>query len=157
MKNFFIGIFLIFIAYTATGQNTPLVETIDIVEQKKSNKEIKINGQKFILKKDSLGIYPIVQHKPSYPYGEKALKEYLRSDLIYPQDARRDSFMGTVKVRMIVRNDGSITDVKVIKGIGRGCDEEAIRLIKSMPKWKPAMNDGKAVSVYYIIPIAFSF
>jgi periplasmic protein TonB len=114
-------------------------------------------GQSIFPEKDSLGIYLIVPHKPSYPFGEKALKSYLQTSLIYPQSAIKDSIVGIVKVKMIVRDDGSITDVKVVKSLGHGCDEEALRLIKSMPKWKPAMKDGKAVSVYYIVPVSFSF
>lgn len=62
---------------------------------------------------------------------------------------------GTVYVQFVVEKDGSISDVKVLRGIGGGCDEEAVRVVKSMPKWKPGKQRGQPVRVYYTLPIDF--
>ena len=73
----------------------------------------------------------------------------------YPAQARRMGVEGKVFVQFVVDKDGSLTDVKAVKGIGAGCDEEAVEIVKSAPKWKPGKQRGKAVRVRMIIPITF--
>ncbi len=92
---------------------------------------------------------------PEYPDGEKALYRYLAENIHYPEQAKADSIEGKVFVRFIVRDNGDIVNVEVERGIGGGCDEEALRVIKSMPKWIPATSEGKVVNVQYVIPINF--
>ena len=83
------------------------------------------------------------------------LGEYLSTNMMYPIAAKKANIQGRVIVRFIVTEDGSISDVTVIRGIGGGCDEEAARVIKAMPKWKPGKMTGKPVKVYYTQPITF--
>ena len=92
---------------------------------------------------------------PEYPDGEKALYKYLAENIHYPEQAKADGIEGKVFVRFIVRDNGDIVNVEVERGIGGGCDEEAMRVIKSMPKWIPATSEGKVVNVQYVIPINF--
>jgi TonB family protein len=92
---------------------------------------------------------------PEYPDGENALYKYLAENIHYPEQAKADSIEGKVFVRFIVRDNGDIVNVEVERGIGGGCDEEAMRVIKSMPKWIPATSEGKLVNVQYVIPINF--
>lgn len=83
------------------------------------------------------------------------LNEYLSKKLKYPELAKENNVQGRVTVQFVVNEDGSISEAKVLKGIGGGCDEEALRVINNMPRWKPGMHNGKAVRVYMNIPIVF--
>ena len=83
------------------------------------------------------------------------LNAFISKNIQYPELARTNGIEGRVAVQFVVNEDGSITDVKVTRGIGGGCDEEAVRVIKSMPKWKPGRNNGVPVKVYFTQPITF--
>ena len=100
-------------------------------------------------------IFQIVEEMPSYPGGEQKLMEYVFKNIKYPQIARETGIQGRVFVGFVVEPDGSVSNVKVLRGIGGGCDEEAMRVVKSMPKWKPGKQRGKAVRVSYMLPVNF--
>ena len=100
--------------------------------------------------------FKVVEQDPEYPGGDEARMSFLRSNLKYPQMARETGIQGTVYVGFIVEKDGSITQVTILRGIGGGCDEEAIRVAKMMPKWKPGKQRGKEVRVSYSMPIKFT-
>ena len=100
-------------------------------------------------------VYQIVEEMPEFPGGMQKLMEFLSNNIQYPQVAREEGIQGRVFVGFIVEPDGSISNVKVQRGIGSGCDEEAVRVIKSMPKWEPGKQRGQAVHVSYQIPINF--
>ena len=100
-------------------------------------------------------IFQIVEEMPSFPGGEQKLLEYVAKNTKYPQIARESGIQGRVFIGFVVETDGSISNVKVLRGIGGGCDEEAVRVIKSLPKWKPGKQRGKAVRVSYQIPVNF--
>ena len=92
---------------------------------------------------------------PEYPGGDQAMMDFVAKNVQYPQEARDKEISGRVLVSFIVEKDGSITEVKVVKGIGGGCDEEAVRVVKAMPKWKPGKDKGKPVRVSYMMPFTF--
>ena len=92
---------------------------------------------------------------PEFPGGKNGLKRYFRKNYTYPQAARESGIEGTVFIRFVVKEDGSISDIAVLKGLGFGCDDEAIRLVRKMPKWIPGEHDGKRVAVYKTMPIGF--
>ena len=100
-------------------------------------------------------IFQIVEEMPAFPGGEGKLMEYVSKNIKYPQIARETGIQGRVFVGFVVEPDGSISNVKLLRGIGGGCDEEAMRVIKSLPKWKPGKQRGKAVRVSYQIPVFF--
>jgi len=100
-------------------------------------------------------IFQIVEEMPAYPGGEGKLMEYVAKNIKYPQIARETGIQGRVFVGFVVEPDGSVSNVKVLRGIGGGCDEEAIRVVKGMPKWKPGKQRGKAVRVSYMLPVNF--
>ena len=104
---------------------------------------------------DKNGVYQIVEEMPQYPGGENALMDYVSKNVVYPKEAQEKGISGRVFVGFIVEKDGSVSNVKVLRGIGGGCDEEAVRVIKGMPKWKPGKQDGKPVRVSYMMPIIF--
>lgn len=107
------------------------------------------------MKPNADGVYQIVEEMPSFPGGDQKLMEYIANNINYPHEARDKGIEGRVFIRMVIEKDGSVSNVKLLRGIGGGCDEEAVRVISSMPKWKPGMQDGKPVRVSYQIPINF--
>ena len=92
---------------------------------------------------------------PEYPGGDQAMMKFVAENVQYPEEAKEKGISGRVLVSFIVEKDGSIGEVKVVKGIGCGCDDEAVRVVKAMPKWKPGTDKGKAVRVNYMLPITF--
>lgn len=100
-------------------------------------------------------IFTIVEENPDFPGGEEARMKYLQENIKYPQMARESGIQGTVYATFVVEPDGRITNVGILRGIGGGCDEEAIRVIKNMPRWKPGKQRSKAVRVQFNMPIRF--
>lgn len=100
-------------------------------------------------------IFTIVEDMPTFPGGEKAMFEYLGKNTKYPTLAKESGIQGVVYVTFVIEKDGSVSDVKVLRGIGGGCDEEAVRVVKSMPSWAPGKQRGKPVKVQYNLPYRF--
>ena len=100
-------------------------------------------------------VYEIVEQMPEFPNGQETLMQYIAEQVKYPAEAKKAGAQGRVFVGFIVEPDGSLSDFKVLRGIGFGCDEEALRVVKSMPKWQPGMQRGKAVRVKYLVPVNF--
>ena len=99
--------------------------------------------------------FTVVEKMPTYPGGYQALYKYIGKKIRYPSQARKMGVEGKVFINFTVDKDGSITSIKVLRGIGSGCDEEAIRVITKMPKWKPGKQRGKSVKVSMTLPITF--
>lgn len=93
---------------------------------------------------------------PSFPGGVKEKNKYFRLNIKYPPVARRNKTQGTVYLSFIVETNGDITNIKVLRGIGDGCDEEAVRVVKQMPPWKPGKQNGYDVRVQVVMPLVFS-
>jgi TonB family protein len=100
-------------------------------------------------------IFTVVEEQPEFPGGSPALYRYLGDNIVYPKAAQRANVSGRVFVKFIIKKDGSIENVTILRGIGFGCDEEAVRVIQSSPKWKPGKQKGKAVDVYYNMPVVY--
>ena len=100
-------------------------------------------------------IFTVVDTEPQFPGGKDALERFIRDNLRYPQMALDNRVQGKVYVTFVVEEDGSISNPKLLRDIGVLCGEEAIRMVKSMPKWKPGMKDGKPVRVQYNLPVRF--
>lgn len=101
-------------------------------------------------------IFTVVEEQPAFPGGDEARIKFLQDNIKYPEEAKELGVQGKVFVTFVVEVDGSITDVKVLRGIGAGCDEEAIRVVKSMPKWVPGKQRGVPVRVQFNLPIKFT-
>ncbi len=106
--------------------------------------------------KNDKGVYTVVEKMPSYVGGDDARIKFMVENINYPEAALKKGVQGKVFVTFIVRANGSVTDVKVLRGIGSECDEEAVRVIKLMPKWNPGTQSGKPVDVQYNLPIRFA-
>jgi len=100
-------------------------------------------------------VFTIVEQMPSFPGGDQKMYEYLGKNIKYPQIARESGIQGRVFVNFVVEPDGHVSNVNVMRSLGGGCDEEAMRVVKAMPKWKPGKQRGKAVRVSYILPVNF--
>jgi len=104
---------------------------------------------------EAQAIFTIVEEMPSFPGGDIERNKFLAKNIVYPQQASENGIQGTVYVSFIVDTDGKIEDVKILRGIGGGCEEEALRVVKLMPRWKPGKQDGKTVRILYTMPIYF--
>lgn len=105
------------------------------------------------VKEDEL--FNFVEQMPEFPEGPAAMQKFIRDNLHYPEEARLKKIEGTVVVQFIVTKEGKITNVTLIRGIGYGCDEEAVRVTQSMPDWKPGKYKNKEVPVNFTLPIKF--
>ena len=100
-------------------------------------------------------VYSVVEDMPEFPGGMGAMNIYIAKNLRYPPDAVEAKISGKVFVSFIVGKEGQITEVDVLRKLYPSLDMEAIRVVKSMPKWKPGMQNGKPVKVKYNLPVAF--
>jgi periplasmic protein TonB len=97
----------------------------------------------------------IAEKMPQFPGGDVEMMKFIRDNLKYPAKAQEAGVTGRVVVNFVVGRDGKITQIKIVRGIGSGCDEEAIRVLQKMPPWTPGQMGGKAVPVYFTFPIQF--
>lgn len=100
-------------------------------------------------------IFVFVEEFPSYPGGDEALYAFLGKNIQYPDLARETGITGTVVVKFVVEKDGSITRASILREIGGGCGKEALRVVNSMPKWKPGKQSGKPVRTEFTLPVQF--
>ena len=106
-------------------------------------------------KEEETKVFDVVEQMPSFPGGPSALMQYLSSNIKYPVVAEENGVQGRVVCTFVVEKDGSITDVRVIKSVDPSLDKEAMRVVKSMPKWIPGKQNGSAVRVKYTVPVTF--
>ncbi len=100
-------------------------------------------------------VYTVVEKQPEFPGGSEALQKYLEEHIRYPAEAKKAGVTGRVFASFIVRKDGQITNVSLLKGLGFGCDEEAVRVIEAMPRWTPGSQSGAVLNVKYNLAISF--
>jgi protein TonB len=101
-------------------------------------------------------IFLVVEEQPLFPGGDVARMKYFAENIHYPVEAREVGIQGTVYVGFVVEPDGSVSNVKVLRGIGGGCDEEAVRVVSQMPKWKPGKQRNQPVRVQFTLPVRFT-
>lgn len=104
---------------------------------------------------DSSKIFGAAEEKPSFPGGEKALMQYIKDNTYYPEEMCEGAAQGRVMVGFVINEDGSISDVKVLRSLTPECDEVAVKIVKGMPKWNPGKQNGKAVKTKYTVPVSF--
>lgn len=96
-----------------------------------------------------------VDKMPRFPGGEATMQKFITTNLVYPQEVQEASIEGRVTIRFVVRIDGSISDVEVIEKIHPLCDSAALAVVKKMPRWEPGKHNGRAVPVYFTLPLVF--
>ena len=139
-------------------------ENLDLFESE-ADEMLEIDPMDQIEEAADAEIFVIVEDMPRFPGCEKAknkkacsdrkLYEYLSKNLIYPSRAQDANISGTVHINFVVNENGSISDIKVLRGIGGGCDEAAVHAVKKMPKWKPGRQRGKSVKCRFTLPVNF--
>lgn len=132
------------VVFRRSGNSADGVNTADGSPQKKS--------QSIVERTD---VFAAVEHMPQFPGGPTALIKYLSNNIHYPNSEESSGTEGRVMVQFIVETDGSISDVQIKDGLGEAFDSEALRVVSSMPKWKPGMQRGKIVPVRFLLPITF--
>ena len=100
-------------------------------------------------------VYVITERQPQFPGGIDTLKTYMQNHVQYPAEARKARIKDRVYVSFVVELDGRLTHVQLLKGIGYGCDAEALRVVSAMPRWKPGSQSGKPLRVKYNLPVLF--
>lgn len=99
--------------------------------------------------------YVHVEQMPEFPGGLQALLQHISNELKYPETAKDNGIEGMVVVQFVVKADGTVGDVKVTRSLDPDCNKEAVRLVRSLPRWTPGRHNGRAVTVYYTLPIRF--
>ncbi|GAB3920343.1 hypothetical protein GCM10028827_01910 [Mucilaginibacter myungsuensis] len=127
------------IAFTLAGKKSPAV--------KAPTTKLTVNGKQ---------VYTAPEQSAEFPGGIQQFYKYLAKNMNYPELARKNNVQGKVFVTFVIKDDGSITDAKIIRGIGSGCDEEALRVLLKGPKWNPGMQGGQAINQQYTVPFSFS-
>ena len=100
-------------------------------------------------------IFVVVEEQPEFPGGNTAMMKFLSDNIKYPVIAQENGIQGRVITNFVVERDGSITDVQVVRGVDPSLDKEAVRVIQSMPKWKPGKQRGSTVRVRFTLPVVF--
>lgn len=100
-------------------------------------------------------IFTEIDEMPEFPGGQAKLMNWLAVNIRYPDAAQQHGVQGRVIVNFVVEKDGSISGVRVLKGVDKDLDAEAIRVVKRMPKWQPGKNNGESVRCYYTLPVTF--
>jgi protein TonB len=101
-------------------------------------------------------VFLVVEEMPEFPGGMAAMQKFISSNIKYPRAASAQGLEGRVIVTFVINGQGEVDKVEVVKGIGGGCDEEAVRVVKMLPKWKPGRQNGRPVSVKFTVPIKFA-
>lgn len=104
---------------------------------------------------DDDAIFFVVEVQPEFPGGMDSMYAYIQKNLVYPEKAKAEGIEGRVFITFTIEKDGSVSNVKILRGIGGGCEEAAVEMIKNMPKWKPAKQRGKPVRCQFNLPIKF--
>jgi protein TonB len=144
-----------------------VVEEVPTIEEIKQNEvaAVEVEGdaqvvfeepvQAVVVEEDENKIFMVVEQQPEFEGGYEAMMNFIKKNMRYPASARRMGIDGTVYVSFVVGKDGSIADVKVLRGISADCDKEAVRVVQAMPPWKPGKQNGKPVFVRFNLPIKF--
>ncbi len=122
------------------------------VEDTESDEDVEIE----IEEEDDEEFFMVVENMPEFPGGDLGLMKYIQKNVKYPPIAKEYNITGKVYVSFIVDKIGSVTNVKVVRGVDKNLDAEAVRVIKSLPKYKPGKQRGKAVKVMFTVPINFT-
>lgn len=104
---------------------------------------------------DMQPLLEVVDVMPEYPGGINEARRFIANNITYPDRAVENNIKGTVKAKFVVEIDGSISNIEIEKKLGYGCDEEVIRVLKKMPKWKPGQLNGKPIRVLFSLPVSF--
>lgn len=131
------------------------ISSVQTAELDTTKFEIVQQEKEEVVQEEQAKVFEIVEEMPEFPGGEEELRKYLASNTQYPTIARENGIEGRVFVRFVVTNRGRVDQVSIARGVDPNLDAEAIRVVKSLPTWKPGKQRGEAVNVWYTVPISF--
>ena len=144
------------------------VEVLNVVEDNVETESIEVNTEETetevviaapveapVEEEEEEVVFVIVESMPEFPGGQQALFKYLSENVKYPVIAQENGIQGRVICQFVVNKDGSLEDIQVVRGVDKALDNEAIRVIKTMPKWNPGKQRGKPVRVRFTLPVNF--
>lgn len=143
-----LGVFPLFLTNSLKAQTTDTTKTSEF--------EVTLATQDYSYVKLDTTAGAFIQTMPEFPGGPRELFNYIRQNLNYPKKARKENISGKVLVEFIIDEKGNVTDEKVVEGIGGGCDEEALRVVRLLPRWKPGRKNGVPDKVKYKLPFVFN-
>lgn len=136
-----------------------LIEEIEVIIDVEATEEMVVEEVKFVMEEleeeKAEEIFDMVEDAPEPIGGIKSFYTYVSEHMKYPSKALEMEIQGKVFIKFVVDKDGSLMNVVVLKGIGGGCDEEAVKVVQNAPKWKPGKQRGRPVKVYMVLPIVF--
>ena len=141
--------FFLVVAFTVS----PVVKTVAQVDKQTQKVEAKSQNPQEQPKEE---VFTVVEDMPKFPGGEDARMKYMMENIVYPESAKKAGKQGVVYVSFVVEKDGSISDVKVLRGFDKDCDQVAWNVVKNMPKWEPGKQRGEKVRVQFNMPIKFN-
>lgn len=130
--------------FDSEADNETFIDVAPVIQTVKEEKE-----------EEEAQVFFIVEEMPEFPGGEAALRRFIANAIKYPQIAQENGIQGRVYIQFVVDRDGSVTQASVARGVDPSLDKEALRVVNSLPKWKPGMQRGKPVKVSYTVPINF--
>lgn len=130
--------------FDSEADNETFIDVAPVIQTVKEEKE-----------EEEAQVFFIVEEMPEFPGGEAALRRFIANAIKYPQIAQENGIQGRVYIQFVVDRDGSVTQASVARGVDSSLDKEALRVVNSLPKWKPGMQRGKPVKVSYTVPINF--
>ncbi|HBL75125.1 MAG: energy transducer TonB [Bacteroidetes bacterium GWF2_42_66] len=143
---------------TIVDDDTEINEELEIDDSEADNETV-VDVAPVVMQKaeeeEEAQVFFIVEEMPEFPGGELALRKFIAQSIKYPVIAQENGIQGKVYVNFVVDRDGSVTAAKVARGVDPSLDKEALRVVNSLPKWKPGKQRGKAVKVSYTVPINF--
>lgn len=142
---------MVFCLSAATGFSQNIIEQRDIRAVKETVEDEQ--AKEGLVEEEK--VFDVVENAPSFPGGQGALMSWLRDNMKYPAAAAKNGVEGRVIVQFVVGKDGSVSNVRVVKGVDPVLDKEAVRVMSAMPRWTPGMSGGRAVSVRYTLPVTF--
>lgn len=125
------------------------------VAQAQTQNSISPTDKKSLARKDSAGVYTFVEHMPEFPGGDDELMKFIKNKLRYPKMELDNHIEGKVIVRFVIDEEGSVQNPIVTQKVSLGLDKEALRIVRSLPKFIPGKQQGKPVKTYYNVPITF--
>lgn len=153
MFKIFIMLVWLFLCQKLNAQINITGQDSTIQESKKNDSVIQKDSSRT---SDTTEALTFVEVMPVFPGGQDAMLKFIATHTIYPSDAIKKNIQGKVYVRFIVKSDGSVRNISVIRGVHTSLDAEAVRVVQSMPNWIPARQNGKPVNVQFTLPINFS-
>jgi len=138
--------------FACSNSPKPTIKNVVEIQKTPITNEAKTNT----VQADTGQVFMVVEKMPEFPGGINALMHYLSSHIKYPEQAKKAKIQGRVFVNFIIEKDGRVTHPKILKGIGHGCDKEALKVVGGMPSWNPGYQRGKAVRVSFNLPIKFT-